>query len=119
MRKNLVIIAECIEALINYKENKQNYIADHGADEVKKACNQAIYRISLYFPAIVMYNKLIGYKVPSLLDVATYTMGKKELDFERIDKLVDDLEKDLPKIKNFIEILPENYKTRQERKKDE
>ena len=102
MKRNLVIIAECIEALINYKENKQKRIADHGEDEVRKACNQAIYRISVYFPLIALYDKLIGYKVPSLLDVATYTMSKKELDFERIDKLVADLEKDLPKINNFI-----------------
>ena len=42
MKRNLVIIAECIEALINYKENKQKRIADHGEDEVRKACNQAM-----------------------------------------------------------------------------
>ena len=62
----------------------------------------------MYFPLIALYDKLIGYKVPSLLDVATYTMSKKELDFERIDKLVADLEKDLPKINNFIKILPDD-----------
>lgn len=106
MRKEFEVIAQCINSLGYYKESKAEFIVDHGEDKVKKACNQAIYIISTNFQSIAMRNMFVGFKVPSLLNLATYTMGKKELDFEQIDRIVDELEQDLPKIKKFIEILP-------------
>lgn len=105
MKKQLEIIAHCIEALIDYKQNKAERLEGRSEEFMEEACMQALRKANFAFTNIAMRDMFIGYKIKSLLALSNFMFAKKT-GLENIEILIDQLECDLPKIKKMIEILP-------------